>query len=177
MSECLSVSEFARREHCDEKQVRRALERGMLIRGADGLIDAVQLRSAWRKPNRRTLAKTAQPPAAPPKETALHTREPATDLLSLADALRTKENWLAKLRELEYQERSGEVIELALAPNVVFELFRDARDAWLRWPQKVAPFIAAELGSDVDEVAALLGEYVYQQLRELGEPQPDFSGG
>jgi len=38
----------------------------------------------------------------------------------------------------------------------------------------IAPFIAAELGVEVDAVAMLLSEYVYRQLRELGEPQPDF---
>lgn len=67
------------------------------------------------------------------------------------------------------------MIELAQAEEIVFEVFRDARDAWLRWPSKVAPFIAAAPGVDVDEVTALLSEYVYEQLRELGEPQPDFT--
>jgi hypothetical protein len=188
MFECLSASEFARREGCDEKQVRRALERGALVRGADGLIDAAQLGSTWRRPNRRTLAKSAQQSAATdvaafgpcdataPTETTRRTIESATELLSLADALRVKENYLARLRQLEYEEREGRVIELALAQSVVFELFREARDAWLAWPVKVAPFVAVALDADVDKVAALLSEHVYQQLRELGEPQPDFSG-
>ncbi|MEK6291452.1 MAG: hypothetical protein V4793_08700 [Paraburkholderia tropica] len=41
------------------KQVRRALARGALERDADGLIDASMIFQAWRKPNRRTLAKGA----------------------------------------------------------------------------------------------------------------------
>ena len=57
----------------------------------------------------------------------------------------------------------------------MFDVFRAARDAWLAWPSKVAPFIAAELGIKVDAVAVLLAEYVYHQLRELGEPKPDFT--
>jgi hypothetical protein len=79
------------------------------------------------------------------------------------------------LRKLEYEQREGSVIELAQAEAVMFDLFRAARDAWLAWPSKVAPFIAAELGVEVDAVAMLLSEHVYRQLRELGEPQPDFT--
>lgn len=60
MSERLSASEFARREGRDEKQVRRALLRGALVRGDDGLIDAALIGSAWRKPNRRTLQRAAR---------------------------------------------------------------------------------------------------------------------
>ncbi|MEX3839455.1 hypothetical protein [Paraburkholderia sp. BR10882] len=59
MSERISASEFARRAGCDVKQVRRALARGTLERGADGLIDAAMTGAAWRKANRRTLAKGA----------------------------------------------------------------------------------------------------------------------
>jgi hypothetical protein len=60
---------------------------------------------------------------------------------------------------------------------VVFDVFRAAHDAWLAWPSKVAPFIAAELGVEVDAVAMRLTEYVYRQLQKLGELQPDFTNG
>ena len=79
------------------------------------------------------------------------------------------------MRTRKYEQREGSLIELAVAEVVVFDVFRAARDAWLAWPSKVAPFIAAELDADVDELAALLSEHVYQQLRQLGEPQPDFT--
>ncbi|WP_321870248.1 hypothetical protein [Paraburkholderia tropica] len=96
-------------------------------------------------------------------------------MLPLAEALRLKTHYEAELRRLEYEQREGSLIELALAESVVFDLFRAARDAWHAWPSKVAPFVAAELGVEVGAVAMLLGEYVYRQLRELGEPQPDFT--
>jgi hypothetical protein len=79
------------------------------------------------------------------------------------------------LRQLEYEERAGNLIELTVAEAVVFDVFRSARNAWLAWPSKVAPFIAAELCVEVDAVAMLLAEYVWRQLLELGEPQPDFT--
>lgn len=53
MSELISASEFARRSSCDEKQVRRALAKGYLTRGKDGLLDASQLQKRWRRTTRR----------------------------------------------------------------------------------------------------------------------------
>lgn len=82
------------------------------------------------------------------------------------------------LRQLEYEQKSGALIEMAVAQNAVFELFRTARNAWLAWPVRFGPLIAAEIGvaEDVDRVVAALDRYVYQQLSELGEPEADFSG-
>lgn len=186
MSERLSASEFARREGCDEKQVRRGLERGALVRGQDGLIDA-SLIGSWRKPNRRTLQKAVQGPRAtaatdtvmrdgePPGEAANCILDAPLDLVSLADALRAKEYWNAKLRQLEYEQKAGELIELALAEQAAFDLCRSMPDAWLAWPSKVAPFMAAELDVDIDRLTGLLAEAVYQQLVELSEARADFS--
>ena len=110
-----------------------------------------------------------------PRQAAKRIVDSSPDPHPLADSIARKEHFLALLRELEYEQRSGRLIELALAEEVVFEVFRGARDAWFRWPSKVASFIAAALGVDVDEVTAPLSEHVYEQLRELGEPQPDFA--
>ena len=52
----------------------------------------------------------------------------------------------------------------------MFQLTREQRDARLRWPARVAPpFIAAELGTDVDRVTALLADHVDRQLLEIGD--------
>lgn len=98
------------------------------------------------------------------------------DLVSFAEALRAKEYWSAKLRQLEYEQRTGQLIELAQAEDTVFELMRAQRDARLAWPVKAAPFIAAELNVDIERLSALLAEAVYQQLLELSEARVDFSG-
>ncbi|WP_051481257.1 hypothetical protein [Paraburkholderia nodosa] len=169
--------------------MRRALARGALVRGADGLINASLVGSAWRKPNRRTLAKALTEPGSTDtlghaaheveklRQAAKRIAESSPDLLTLPDAIAWKESYLALLRQLEYEQRSGRLIELAFAEDVVFQLFREQRNAWIRWLSKVAPFIAAAFDADVDEVAALLAEHVSQQLRELGELVPDFSEG
>lgn len=57
MSERISGMEFARREGVGETQIRRAIAAGRLERGADGLLDAAQVGTAWRNINRRTARK------------------------------------------------------------------------------------------------------------------------
>ncbi len=92
-----------------------------------------------------------------------------------ADALRIKENYLALLRQLEYSIKAGAVIDLAAAEQTIFDVFRGIRDAWLNWPARVAPLIAADLDfEDVDRLATVLAAHVHDQLAGLGEPQYTF---
>lgn len=92
---------------------------------------------------------------------------------SINEAKRIKENYLAKLRELEYQEKTGSLVDLALVERVLFEEHRSQRDAWQNWPARYGPLIAAELGVEVDPVMRVLNEHIHKQLAQLGEPVLD----
>ncbi|WP_434107648.1 hypothetical protein [Paraburkholderia caffeinilytica] len=187
--------EFARRAGCDVKQVRRAIERGTLTRGKDDRLDASQLAKTWRRANRRTQSKdtpqlsqdnaTGEETAASVDEAlrlfeqqAAAVTERVLKGASYSDALRIKENYLALLRQLEYSIKAGAVIDLAAAEQTVFDLFRGVRDAWLNWPARVAPLIAADLDyEDVDRLGSVLAAHVQTQLAGLGEPQYTFERG
>lgn len=52
MSAGLSIREFARRDGCDDKLVRRAIEKGKLKQSADGTLDADLVGTGWRRTNR-----------------------------------------------------------------------------------------------------------------------------
>lgn len=56
-----------------------------------------------------------------------------------------------------------------------FESARNQRDAWLNWPAKFGPEIAADLDMEADKLAEILNVYIHKQLAQLGEPQPDFA--
>ncbi|WP_141108025.1 hypothetical protein [Azotobacter beijerinckii] len=58
--EFIAIREFAKREGRDEKQIRRALEKGLLFRNDAGLLDASQVGGGWRKTNRRGREKEAR---------------------------------------------------------------------------------------------------------------------
>ncbi len=52
MAELISAREFASREPCDEKLIRRAIAKGLLQKDSGGFLDAVQIGNGWRKTNR-----------------------------------------------------------------------------------------------------------------------------
>jgi hypothetical protein len=156
--ERISAREFARRADVHERQVRRALARGSLHRGVDGLLDACQLHTRWRSPNSRTRER--EPSRETPGE--------------LAAVLLEKERALAALRRLEFEQKSGTLIEIEVAKRVLFQAARETRDLWLNWPAKIAPRIAAELGAEPEDVLRVLTRLVYEQCARLGEPDGDF---
>lgn len=202
----VSRLQFAKLEGCDEKQVRRGIERGVLTVNSEGKLAVSQAGSGWRKPRRDSalpLGKSRAPTKArtgsdiPDVRTNVRTdvrmSEPevedgetvadaaariasqAAEVPELKESLARKEHFLALLRELEYREKEGSLVDLALAQQVLFEGSRAARDAWLNWPAKYAPQIAAALNAPADQVAEILNAYVNEQLHALGEPHADFS--
>ncbi len=93
----------------------------------------------------------------------------------LAVSERIKEGALALKQVLAARQAAGDLVELALAEAVFFEQARGARDAWMNWPVRIGPLMAADLGLEADQVTELLVKYVHEHLVELGEPDPDFA--
>ncbi|MBI0554540.1 hypothetical protein F6Q06_08560 [Pectobacterium parmentieri] len=91
--------------------------------------------------------------------------------LSREEAARVRENYMALLAKLQYEKDSGQTIELAAAEEVLFNAFRQQRDAWLNWPSRVAPLIAADLDVPADRMTEVLIEYVHKHISVLGEPE------
>jgi hypothetical protein len=198
MTDSISIREFARREGVSHSLVCQALKKGKLTRLANGLMDPKLVGTPWhadlrdRPPRPSKPAKVSSPPpqSTPPPEEPSTPEEPALPGASTSapesaagstgkglpygEALRVKENYLAFLRRLDYEQRSGSMIDMAQAQSVVFDLCREQRDIWLAWPARVAPLIAAEMGiADLDKLVTALTVYVHRQLTELGDPDAD----
>ncbi len=92
------------------------------------------------------------------------------------DAERVKENGLAVRALLAARREAGDVVDLEVADTLLFNLARSLRDAWLNWPSRVAPLIAASLGIAVEPLLEALNNHVQQHLASLGEPEADFAG-
>ena len=87
------------------------------------------------------------------------------DSSKLAESKAMREHFKALLTELEYKERSGELI---LAKDVVdanFEKARMIRDQFLNIPARVSPIIAAE--RDPKKVHEILDKEIRQVLESL----------
>lgn len=198
----VSAREFARLDGCDDKLVRRAVKAGKLPASDDGRIDAALAGSAWRRQNRRT-AETADNGAdkakvsaanvrsravsAPPAEQLIAaidklTDEEATDFLTAVlageyrdtgTAEKIKENALAAKHLLAVRKEANNLIEVERAEAIFFEMARADRDAWMNFPTRIGPLLAADLDLPVDRVVEALTAHVQQQLEQLGEPEPE----
>lgn len=90
--------------------------------------------------------------------------------VDLITAQTIKENGLALIRLIEARKRAGEVMEVSDAESVFFEMFRQQRDAWMNFPSRVGPLIAADLELKPETVVEVLKGHVHQHLIDLGEP-------
>lgn len=91
------------------------------------------------------------------------------------DAERVNGNALAAKNLLAARKAAGDLVDIELAEAVLFEQARQFRDAWMNWPARVGPLIAAELGVPPDPVVGALNKHVQQQLQDLGEPEAEFA--
>lgn len=98
------------------------------------------------------------------------------EVLNLADAERAKANGLALRQLVRARQEAGALVEVELAERILFEQGQKFRNAWMNWPVRVAPEIAAELDVDVEALTRALTNHVHEQLARLGEPTADFSG-
>lgn len=200
----ISIREFARREGCSHTLVNRAVKQGRIKTLEDGSLNPSDVGTPWKQSNavrgnkrgntgasvsshgaspRKDVSSSELPSVSAPDDDSLAdqalsilTERGAT--LDYGEALRVKENFLALLRELEYRQKSGALIELAAAQAAFFDTFRAQRDAWLNWPVKVGPVLAADLGIDAsDRVTELLTAHVHKQIEQLGEPESGLPAG
>ncbi len=204
MNAGLSIREFARREGVSDTLVHRAIKQGRLRLSTNKTIDPKLVGSPWcernaigKKPPKKGANTSANTPAqvfaaantevpAPygvilPDESLEEAAERmlksgAIRMLPYSEALQNKENYLALLRQLEFEQKSGELIELSMAERVLFEGARAQRDAWLNWPARVGAMIAADLGLEADRVTEILTTHVHKHIEQLGEPDVDFTG-
>ncbi|MFK1810113.1 hypothetical protein ACIU5A_20795 [Klebsiella pneumoniae] len=187
----MNQSDFARLHGVSRKTVTMWKSRGWLIMSGDDIDVAAsnaQLEKYRKSVNRPDKQKTSAPekkkadrllPARePPEESDSSLEGFARDFLlengaelSLDEARRVKENYLALLTKLEFQQKDGQLIEMAAAEEVLFNAFRQQRDAWLNWPSRVAPLMAADLGVPADRMTEVLIEHVHKHISVLGEPE------
>jgi hypothetical protein len=95
-----------------------------------------------------------------------HGPPPADGLDSFVEAQRRKENYLARLRQLEFEVKSGRLVDAATVRNRFFALARENREAMTSWPAQVAPLIAAQIGADQVKLAVALDLHVRKFLAD-----------
>lgn len=92
------------------------------------------------------------------------TSQPApADTREAADKLRLRK------QVLEVQQLEGKLVDRAKAVAHVRALAEAERNAWLEFPRRAGPSLAAELGADPTALEASLDRAVRQHLERIAE--------
>jgi hypothetical protein len=185
----LSIRGYARHRGVSHTAVRKALAAGRISSGDDGKIDPGVADQQWAtatnlsKPRNSVMGvpKKRRALGAPPD--ALGSPgldEPAPAPLSQAGASRlvasyaasraAREGYLARLAKLEFEQRSGRLVDADEVRAQIFGLGRRLRDALMGLPDRLAPVLAGE--TDQAEVHRLLAQEILTSLAELSAAPP-----
>jgi hypothetical protein len=77
-------------------------------------------------------------------------------------------------KRLALEQRRGALISRDRAVLKAFAFARLPRDAWLNWPARVGPQLAADFDVDATALTVALENQVRQQLADLARERPEF---
>lgn len=167
----ISARAFAKLDGCSSTLVLRGIKEGRLKPLPDGSLDPALARSGWRAGNRQDAAGSAgaRPGAQQGDADAdLDDAErliASEGLLSLVDAERLKENYLARLRQLEYDQKAGAVVPVEAIAKRVGDAFARVRTRLLAIPPERAPRL--HRCKTLPEMQDALTEAIVEALQEL----------
>jgi hypothetical protein len=179
----LSIRAYARHRGVSHVAVKKAIDTGRITLEADGTIDPVRADAQWaqntaapRRPIARPAA-TAQVARSSPRESVEPVAPPlSAGGTSLLQARTVNEVVKAQTNKVRLAQLKGELVDRAQAIAHVFKLARSEREAWLNWPNRITPVLAAELGIDEHTLFVALDVAVRVHLEELGEFVPKVDG-
>lgn len=167
----VTQAEFARLRKASKQSVSLWKKQGLLVLDQDGTINVKASNKALdaRPPVYRggkTQRGASEDPAAQLESAATALLETgARPMVSHAEALRRKENYLALLKELEYDRDSGAVVEVAEVAKQVSAEYAVVRAKLIGIPARVAGRIAALRSPE--EIKALLDGAISEALAGL----------
>jgi hypothetical protein len=178
--------------HCGP--CRKAIQAGRIEKSPAGKIDIQIADTQWdtRTAPRPLIARQSSPPRNPQKQEPVpadgQSRQPPEpnrtpngvvdprmelprgDLTGANDYSRARavrENYLARMSKLDFEERSGKLISRDEVQVAAFNKFRTFRDGMLNLPDRLAAVLAAE--SDAAKVHELLAAEIRKALLEFAD--------
>lgn len=181
----LTIRGYARYRGVSHTSVRKALATGRITLSPDGTIDPQVADRQWAeatdqsKPRNSVSGKPKMRKSSgePPEDAELEERPaqlPEEDEMpwlgsSYAAARAARETYLARLAKLEFEQRSGKLIEAAQVEREAFSVGRRVRERLLSVAARLAPVIAGM--ADVDDCYKLLEKEMFEVCDELSKPE------
>ena len=173
----LSIRAYAQHRGVSHTAVAKAIKAGRISVEPDGKIDPAKADAQWARNTlpsqnlntgaKKPAAKVETPPVSTPVSTPpLETRAAAPDYQT-SRAIR--EAYAARLAKLEFEERTGKLLNADEVKVKYFNLARLLRDRIQQIPRKLAPQIVAAVVAQPDQrvVEDLLMEAIREALEEL----------
>jgi hypothetical protein len=169
----VSIREYARMRGCSHEAVRKAIDSrrlaNCLVQSEQGkrkltLIDSDLADSEWPKGTQEVMATQFAGGGAPAKATD---RISSDDKLSqtYAQSRAVRESYQARLAKLDFEQRSGRLVDADDVKKQAFKAARTVRDSMLNIPDRVAAEIAAE--TDTFKIHKRLTEEIRKALEGL----------
>lgn len=143
-SESISINEFSKRMGIAYSTARRCVLRGRVSSTGTGR----EIRISWPAARDEFYKKRDEskiPKNKPRKKKATKASNENADEYNKFDSQAKKEFFLAKLRELEFLEKSGQLVDGQLIGDKLFERSRQVRDALLNIPDRISSILFAEV--------------------------------
>ncbi|WP_130472993.1 hypothetical protein [Candidatus Magnetaquicoccus inordinatus] len=180
----ISIRSYARQRDITEGAVRKAVKSGRIPVEADGTIDPAKANVAWerntspaqqRKPDSVPAKPAPVPaPANPPpiRQPSQRPAEPesgpvAAGMPNYQMSRAVRETYNAKLTRLDYEERTGKLLNAEDVAKEAFALARRVRDRLLNIPSRMASVLASE--TDSKTIESMLSQELRIALEELAE--------
>ncbi len=176
IKERLNQAQFAERVGCTPPYINKLKEKGVIKVGPDGKIDLEEGLLAIEEYTK--LARSEKLKKAQKERVAKSSQddEPEEDgcFLSVAESERRRKHFNAKVAELEYLEKKGELVPAEKVRRDAFAMARRTRDAMLLIPTRLMALLAVE--DDAQRVRELLDAEIRKALEGLTIEGEDDAG-
>jgi hypothetical protein len=161
----LSLRGYAKHRGVSLTAVQKAIHSGRIATTSEGLIDSDRADAEWTAKTRPGQRRAKQaPPAAVVREPE-RSEVPIGGGLDYFRARAVRENYLARLAKIEFEEKTAKLISRDEVQVAAFTKGRTARDNLLNIPGRLAATLAAE--SDADKAHQILTAEIRKALDEL----------
>ncbi len=168
----ISLRGYAKQRGVSLKAVQKAIQSGRIATTPGGKIDPARADAEWERntaPRQASIASSSPPvrrsPAPAPEMPRAEV--PGGGALEYSRARAVRENYLARLAKIEYEERLGKLVSRDEMQVAAFNKFRTFRDGMLNIPDRVAAVLAAE--SDSTKVHTMLTTEIRKALLEFAD--------
>jgi hypothetical protein len=178
----VSLRAYARHRKVSLRAVQKAIESGRIQKTPTGQIDVEAADALWAS---RTAPRPQTAPrnkAIPVPQTEMSARRdevlhpgpqesrselPAGNAIDYSRARAVRENYLARLSKIEFEEKSGKLVNRDEVQVTAFNKYRTFRNSMLNIPDRVAAVLAAE--SDPGRVHEILTNEIRTALQEFSD--------